>query len=838
MAVEKRNIFLYNTTDKLPFSSPRLAFPKIKIPNRPDPDGHGNYLKQKIEKIYKQNQTLIQPSVSAIRYKGGIYLEFSGKENYDLIVKSLENIREGIRLVNVHADKANNIIKATVYIPEGKETYFINKINQYLNKKTRTAKPRNNDLINSIDNVSLALLEAFWFGDKKEIPDEIPVWCEIWLRADNNAYEKVQSLFTLVCEQLSIDLDNKIIYFPERVVRLIRANSNQLKGLINNYEYIGELHRAPELASFFDELQPNEQNEWVRDLIDRLKLNFTNSSICLLDTGVNYGHPLLNMAFESNSAYSVEPSWGEGDIQGHGTKMAGIALYYDLQEKLFSNQAYSLVHHLESAKILSTISNNRPQLYGNITQQAIYHAETAHPEYKRTACMAVTSGQQYNTKDGSPTSWSGAVDSLTYGADDGEKRLMIISAGNVNPQEFVDNEYPNPNFLHSVENPGQAWNAITVGAYNKNVRIDDDQLLSYNPVADNYQLSPYSSTSSTWDKKWPIKPEILCNGGNLATDGENLTDCVDLSLLTTHSKPFDRLFSTINGTSAATAQAAWLAAQITSEYPDIWPETVRALLVHSARWTDNMKKQFLNNDKKTSGRRNLLRVCGYGIPDLDRAIQCKKNSVNLIVEGEIQPFTQKGMNEMHIHKIPWPKEILQELGEIAAEMRVTLSYFIDPGPGEIGWKDKYRYPSCNLRFDVINQNENITDFKKRINMKMREDKFDSGEGSSGSRYWYLGSDNRDVGSIHSDFREQNAVELCEANYVAVYPVTGWWRERKHLKCYNKKIRYSLIVTISTPEVRVDLYTPIITQIKVQQQIPIDIIKSNRNAIGVRPTHLT
>jgi hypothetical protein len=499
------------------------------------------------------------------------------------------------------------------------------------------------------------------------------------------------------------------------------------------------------------------------------------------------------------------------------------ALYHDLQEKLLSDASHSLTHHLESVKILPPTGENRPELYGYITQQALFNAEIAHPEYYRTTCMAVTSNQ-HNTNDGSPTSWSGAVDSLTYGVNDGKKRLMFISAGNVYPQEFADNAYPAPNLIHSVESPGQAWNALTVGAYNQHIRIADERLRDYQPVADSEELSPYSSTSLLWDRKWPIKPEILCSGGNIASDGENLTECADLSLLTTHARPLNRLFSTIHGTSSATAQAAWMAAQITSEYPDIWPETVRALLVHSARWTNKMKKQFLNDGKKASGRRNLLRACGYGVPHLDQAIQCKDNSVNLVIEAEIQPFIKGKMNEMQIHQIPWPKEVLREMGETPVEMRVTLSYFIEPGPGEIGWRDKYRYPSCNLRFDVINQNENITDFKKRINMQMREDKSDSGEGSSGSEYWYLGVDNRDVGSIHSDFREQNAVELCETNYVAVYPVIGWWRERKHLKCYNKKIRYSMIVTISTPKVKEDLYTPIITQIKPHQEVPDEIAR--------------
>ena len=154
-------------------------------------------------------------------------------------------------------------------------------------------------------------------------------------------------------------------------------------------------------------------------------------------------------------------------------------------------------------------------------------------------------------------------------------------------------------------------------------------------------------------------------------------------------------------------------------------------------------------------------------------------------------------------------------------MKLTLSYFIEPGPGEIGWKDKYRYPSCGLRFNVINSNETEEDFKKRISTKMRgEDINDSGDGTSGSDRWYLGANNRDVGSIHSAFCELSAAELSDCNLIAVYPVVGWWRERAYLKRYDKSIRYALVVSLSTPRTDVDLYTPIITQITPAIEIPI------------------
>lgn len=822
MPIEKRNIFLTGTIEPLPFTSKSGRGSENAIPQR-DVQQHANFLKRKFERAYAENKTLTQKQVAAIKYKEGIYLEFAGQQNHDLVIKSLENIRAGIRLLNVRTDVDTNEIKATVYVPEGKESFFINRLEQYQSILTESGEPRNKNLINSIENVKLAFLDAFWVGGKNEMPTETPAWCEIWLRIEKNQYLETKVLFLELCSEINIKCYENDIRFPERLVLLICASASQLGEVIKRFEFIAEFRRAQEITSFFDEMTIQEQRDWVNEFLSRIDYNFTNSSVCILDTGVNSGHPLLSTAFDDDSVQTVDATWGESDHDGHGTEMAGIALFYDLKDRITSRNQESVVHHLESVKILPPSGENDPKLYGAITQNAVYIAEIVNPNYDRAVCMAVTS-DKYNTNDGSPTSWSGALDNIVSGAiDSNRKRLFFVSAGNVYPDELCEISYPEANISHSVQSPGQSWNSITVGAYSRDIQIEEPSLQDYSAVADSYELSPYSTTSMMWDKKWPIKPEILCNGGNVATDGTNYTECTDLSLLTTHSKPLDRLFSTISGTSSATAQASWIAAQIMAEYPNIWPETVRALLIHSARWTDKMVAQFCVPDRKTSGRRNLLRTCGYGIPNLKRAIQCMNNSVNLIVEGELQPFAIGKMNEMHIHTIPWPRLILQELGDTSVEMRVTLSYFIEPGPGEIGWKDKYRYPSCGLRFDVINQNETKDDFVKRVNVKMRgEDKKDSGEGSSGSEFWHLGPDNRDLGSIHSDFRTQNAVDLCDANYVAVFPVIGWWRERANLGCYNKKVRYSLIVSISTPESTVDLYTPIVTQLEVESRTPVEI----------------
>lgn len=95
-----------------------------------------------------------------------------------------------------------------------------------------------------------------------------------------------------------------------------------------------------------------------------------------------------------------------------------------------------------------------------------------------------------------------------------------------------------------------------------------------------------------------------------------------------------------------------------------------------------------------------------------------------------------------------------------------------------------------------------------------EDTKDRGDGTSGSGRWYLGADNRNVGSVHSDMMiDISASELSSCEYIAVYPVIGWWRERSYLGKYDSKQRYSLVVSLSTPEENIDLYTEIQTIIE-------------------------
>ena len=822
----KKNIFLKQAAEILPYKSVKQNIGK-HIPER-EPQAHAEYLRKQFVKCYAESHAsdLTDQQIAAIKSKNGTYLDIRGARGYDLVTKSLENRRKGIRLLNVKSDEETEELHATIFVPSGQEKYFLDKLHEYAAEKTEKGKPKNNDLFSSIESVQLAFLRAFWTSKRERLPKEHPVWCELWLRFDGaqqqenvENWESVESRIVDICKKLHITIQEQQIVFPERLVKLVYADIRQLQQLIDCSGDIAEIRLAQEPTSFFMDLSVKEQKFWVDDLLTRANYERSRVSVCLLDTGIYEKHPLLIPVTQDNYIQAANPSWNPYDQNGHGTEMAGVVLFNDLQKDLESQNKIQVLAGLESVKILEDGKETPYRLYGNITKDAVSLAEIANPDVKRIFCMAVTANGMGDIEDGRPTSWSAAIDAITSGAEEegNEKRLFVISAGNVPLHEFKQIGYPEANRLHSVESPGQAWNAITVGAYAGGKWSEMWSKEKMAALARPRALSPYSSSSVIWSKKWPIKPEVLFWGGNVISDGKDYLNGDEAVLLTT-AKSKNSLFSGIWGTSAATAQAAWFCSQIAYMYPEIWPETIRALIIHSARWTEDMCKQFCSEKTKTA-KRNLLRFCGYGIPDLERAVQCLNNRVNLVIQGEIQPYAKDKMHEMHIYTLPWPKEVLRSLDDIPVTVRMTLSYFIEPGPGEIGWKDRYRYPSCGLRFDLNNSNEELVDFKKRINVQMREDdKYDKGHGSSGSERWYLGPKNRNVGSIHSDFLETSAVDLCNCNYVAVYPVTGWWRERSYLGRSEGKVRYALVVSLETPQQDVDFYTPILLEIANRIQI--------------------
>lgn len=398
-----------------------------------------------------------------------------------------------------------------------------------------------------------------------------------------------------------------------------------------------------------------------------------------------------------------------------------------------------------------------------------------------------------------------ALDPLT----DPQRRLFVVAAGNID--EFED-DFLTRCDLHPVEDPAQAWNALTVGAMTDLTEIAQGETgyAGWTPLAPRGELSPYSRTSVAFDRTWPAKPDVVVEGGNVARspDGTRFDWPYSYQLLTTKRLMSDaRMFTVTRQTSAATAQASYIAASVLADYPTLWPETVRALIVHSAEWTPAMLSRFAGARTRADSDA-LRRRYGMGVPSLLRATRSATDALTLVAEDVIHPFEDGQMREMHIHRLPWPAEVLASLGAVEVRLRVTLSYFIEPNPARRGWARRFSYQSHGLRFDVRRPTESDEDFRRRVNALARAEDEERVTTATDAPQWVLGPDLRVTGSIHSDIWSGTAADLARRGVLAVYPVGGWWKERPRVDRSENGARYALVVSIETPDEAADIWTPV------------------------------
>jgi Subtilase family len=820
MPPERRELphfYLQNTGQSEPYTTRmRGRTPAAPIRNREE---HARRLERLLGTALHLREEQLRAQVHGEVVAEGFYLQFQLPAGNEQFLKSLEDRRSHVELVSVkRGDEEASPLFATVFVPNRAANYLQRKLRAYA-ESAQQERARNESLINRIDSVSLANLQALFTDEDTLFPqDDNPVWWEVWLRGPG-----LRPQFQLAAQSLDIRTQpDEVIEFPEREVTLAFANATSLGRLLLRTDSVAELRIARDNPAQFIQMDNLEQREWSDAVANRIVAPGRDAvAITILDSGITHTHPLLLPAIQETDLHSYIGEWGTGDSaawRGHGTAMGGIALYGDLTTAIVARGPITLPYRLESVKMLRPDGTQHDRkLYGRITRESVARVEIAAPLRPRAICMAVTS--DVGVRRGRPSSWSAAVDKLAYG-DETVRRLLLISVGNVNPGDIPAVNYLDRSDVEPVLNPAQAWNALGVGAYTEKTEIVDPTFAGWDPVAPSGELSPSSRTSLTWERQWPTKPDIVFEGGNYATDGTHVDSLDDLGLLTTHFRPLIQQFAILGDTSAATAGAARICGTVLASRPELWPETLRGIVVHSAEWTAAMAARFDAAENQPEKLR-LLRRYGYGVPDIGRALLSARNDATLVVEDSLQPFWRDAdgrikTRDMHLHSLPWPRVELERLGEEEVSLRVTLSYFIEPNPGERGWTSRHRYASHGLRFALKRSLETVDEFRARINRAVEFEE----EGlpqDTGEDNWLLGRI-RNLGSIHSDKWIGSAAELARRDAIAIYPIGGWWKEKPNLERYDRRVRYALIVSIRT-ESTADIYTPI--QVAIAARVPIE-----------------
>lgn len=790
---------------------------------------HSQSLREQLQKVERELDAIqLDRLQHGMPGRVDLILEIDSEPGYPLSAQDIHSLTSKNQISLLQAkplitETGKPFTRVLLHVAYGQLTLLAEKFRKYGEDLTEFGNTPHAWVAN-LNRITRAALQSLWTDSEAMPIDDSVHWWQFWIR--RNPPTVVQQ-FETQATALKLTLRPEKLKLPEHIVMVGCGTRQQLESSLDLLNTLAELRAARPWHYELSNLSGDEQHEWIGEALSRATMPNANApAVCVLDSGINRGHPLLAPLLSEADNHTIFPDGDPSDscpYSGHGTLMAGLCAYSDLRQFMVSTEPHLQLHRLEGVKLIDPNLPHEPQNYGAVTISAVTTPEIGAAMRKRVYVMAVTANGDVH---GQPSAWSAAVDNCAFGAEEeGEpKRLLIISAGNVDALALdTDYQHTATNRDSQIEDPAQAWNAVTVGAVTRRDRVleTDPESGLLTPIATAGTLSPSSRTSCTWEPHWPLKPEIVMEGGNLARNPEGSVEWRDsLDLLSTSAGFRTRPLAPFRATSAASALAAHLAASIQATYPHLWPETIRGLLVHSARWSDAMLAGLNPHRAFTRTTRpqfiNLLRTYGYGEPDAGRAIHSSQREVTLLREDELQPYKGSAggasVNDCHVHRLNLPTDLLRETGAATCTLRVTLSYFSAPNPSASNRipGSRYRYGGSLLRFRVRHKDETEAAFMQNVSAEAEADEEgetleadDNGEPQAlNDRAWALGPKLRGKGgSLIHDIWQGSAADLASMDHIAVFPVKGWWASRSFPagspwhKCHKKALRYSLVVSV-------------------------------------------
>lgn len=681
---------------------------------------------------------------------------------------------------------------------------FKNAGKRYIEHPDGARRPANFDFFEAQPSLVISEVRDLWASSLPIPNDGAEILWEVWVQRSS------EPRFREALEDLRLSA-RRAMHFENLRVIAVEATKPQFDRLVRSGA-ISQLKPASNLNSDLVSIPRVIQQAAVTAASGRITPADENApAVCLLDTGLRVDHPLLAASID----IATTATNGSGDDwSGHGTKMAGLALFDDLADLVLLNGSEAPTIRLESVVVQPPLGLIDDKLPAERLSAAVDLVE-ANAVRPRTFCFAMSATDEGVV--GGVETLSSEVDRLAQ--EPGTERLFCVPAGNLDVATAFG-DYQALNELSGLATPAQAWNALTVAACTD---LDDvpDTHSSLAPMGD---LSPWSRTAVAWDRKNkpPMKPDVVFEGGNQMYDllSQDLSQHPDLCLLTTDADLTAPL--TFTGmTSAATAAISGMCGRLQAEYRDLWPETIRGLVVHSCEYTEAMiARAELAAPIRGSFESALLERFGYGQPSLSRAIQNAEDSLTFITQGTLLPLRSNDkengtvLGYMRKHELPWPTDILNDLEGTLAELRVTLSYFIEPNPGGVlnGYADQY--PSHGFDFDLKRPDESDDQAVARINKEFTVRR----KSTAKALKWTYGSKERGGplhpggirGCLKHDRVIMRAEDLARADAVMVFPRKGWWGD--DYDRIDQQARYSLIISIRTPEE--EIYTEIANAIEI------------------------
>jgi hypothetical protein len=617
-----------------------------------------------------------------------------------------------------------------------------------------------------------------------------------------------------ILQEASYDDRSHLALLPDSFSCRVEISGKALKDLATNYPYVFEISELDQISEILANRNPSIQ-ESVFTLEPPSSIA---PKVCIIDSGIQESHPLLRVAMDSNNSRSWVPS--ETDLTadyvqggGHGTRVAGAILY----PQGIPTASQSAICWLQNARVLGRDCKFPEKLYmPEILKEIVdFYRQTG----TRIFNHSITSSSPCRTTYMS--AWAAAIDNLCWLND----ILFVVSAGNLLSNrgwglsitrktltEHFQDGCPYPDYLlekSRIANPAQSLQALTVGSI-AHTTYHQPPLTS---IASKDHPSSFSCTGyGIWDS---IKPEVVEYGGDFIKDeGDspsfttNKEVCPELVRTTMGGT--SSIASDTVGTSFAAPKVTYIAAALAANFPQENCLLYKALIVQSARLPT-----WANNESDLS---SIIRMMGYGLPNLDRAIGNAPNRVTLITSGD----TYIKAKQADIYQVVIPEDLQSPAEEFDILVEITLAYKAEPRRTR---RSKRKYLSTWLHWECSQKGESPDKFLKGVLDKYKAS--EEQEDGSGLFDWTLGQHkhygrrikdtSRGNGTVQKDWAIVKSFDLRDAFCIAVVAHKGWNNDP------DAQVPYALTASFEIINSEIPIYNAFVqaqVSLQIQQQVQV------------------
>ncbi|NET73686.1 MAG: S8 family peptidase, partial [Sphaerospermopsis sp. SIO1G2] len=351
---------------------------------------------------------------------------------------------------------------------------------------------------------------------------------ELWHTGDRKEMQKYLDDITDVLESLSSNTAPMRIsdsYVGEYLcIARIKVTQDILELLLEE-KIVKEIDRPPQPA--FE--RTADYNLPIAKFPEVISPPEDNCGILVIDSGVQRGHPLIAPVLGEADVFP-DPEQklikgGADDVNGHGTSVAGIAIYGDV-ENCIRQKSFDPTTWLFSARVTDENCHyDEDLLLETQLDQAIKAFVDQYPNCKVINISLGNAEQIY--RDGMKQFRLAAkIDEIAYQYQH-KNIIFVISAGNTNPpheeaksDEQLKTDYPNYLLDQNARiiDPATSAIAITVGSlsYGRGSISEPSDVRRQAIAKLRGHPSPFTRTGFGVDGM--IKPDVVDFGGDLALD--------------------------------------------------------------------------------------------------------------------------------------------------------------------------------------------------------------------------------------------------------------------------------------------------------------------------------